>query len=243
MLALCKYSLAPILLIQAGRVRRSALRLPEPPGPRDGHFRADSEDSLSVLFVGDSSAAGVGVSHQREGLALQTARRLCARLDVSVNWQLIAKSGVNTREALALLAGSRIRKADVVITAIGTNDVTSQQSASAFVANYEALANEIRARSGAKAFVVTGLPPFHMLTAAPQPLRWYLGQYAKRLDDGLQRWCNGRPETSFLSLQWAAKPEEMAIDRYHPGKSQYQRWSKLVCDQVTGLLSRSENAC
>ena len=243
MLALCKCSLAPILLIQARRVRRTALRLPEPSGPRDGHFRADSEDSLSVLFVGDSSAAGVGVSHQRDGLALQTARRLCARLAVSVDWQLIAKSGVNTREASALLVGSRIRKADVVITALGTNDVTSQQSARAFIANYEALANEIRSRSGAKAFVVTGLPPFHMLTAAPQPLRWYLGQYAKRLDDDLQRWCKERPETSFLSLQWAAKPEEMAADRYHPGKSQYQRWSELVCEQIAGLLGKSGNPC
>ena len=82
--------------------------------------------------MGDSSAAGVGVERQEQALALQTSELLAARLDAPVEWQLLAKSGVNTRQALKLLPRALLQPIDVLITALGTNDVTSQRSASQF---------------------------------------------------------------------------------------------------------------
>lgn len=242
MLWLYKIALAPVLLVQARRVRRDVLRLAEPPGPRDGVVGTavgmnDGRD-ISVLFVGDSSAAGVGVSHQSEALALPTATRLAALLNTRVRWQLIAKAGINTGEAIELVAHNQLARADVVVTSLGVNDVTSQLSSRQFYANYKALLKELLARSGAKLAVITGLPPMRILPAAPQPLRWYLGKYAQRLDQTLSSWCAPNESMAFLSLDWAAKPDEMAIDRYHPGKGQYQRWSELVCRHAMTLLAR-----
>lgn len=37
------------------------------------------------------------------------------------------------------------------------------------------------------------------------------------------------------SLEWAANPDEMAIDRYHPGPAQYRRWAELVCEEIVTL--------
>ena len=69
--------LFPVLVAQAISVRRSALRLPEPIGPRSGDvIRKFDHPPLRILIAGDSSAAGVGVSTQAEALSGQLAAQL-----------------------------------------------------------------------------------------------------------------------------------------------------------------------
>ena len=80
MLILGKLLLGPLLLAQARRLRKTALRLPEAAGPRSGvEFPALRAalvaEPLRLLVVGDSSAAGVGVDHQEQALAQPLARQ------------------------------------------------------------------------------------------------------------------------------------------------------------------------
>ncbi len=239
MLNVYKYSLLPILLAQALRLRRSAIRLPEPPGPRQGQVGPPAASGIRVLFVGDSSAAGVGVAHQSDALALPAARLLAARIGTTVHWQLIAQSGVNTAEALQMLKQASVRRADLLVTALGTNDVTSQRSPRRFIAAYRELVDYAVTRLGVAGAVVTGLPPMRILPAAPQPLRWYLGQYAQRLDLALQRWCSATGNLSYLPLDWAAVPHEMAVDGYHPGGGQYRQWAALVAERLFEHVQRA----
>jgi len=238
MLTLYKSVLAPALLLQGMRLRRTALRLPEAAGERSGLIQGKGPRPLRLLFTGDSSAAGVGVDWQHEALALQTAELVAAATARSVQWELIAKSGVNTREAIELLKTSAMGKADVVVSALGVNDVTSQNNAKRFIRDYKELLDVVAERTGASAAVVSGLPPLHILPAAPQPLRWYLGQCAKRLDLALQQYAAARPSTAFVSLAWA-KASEMARDKFHPGKGQYKHWASLVAEQVLAVTPRS----
>src|SRR5258708_2653740 len=51
-------TLGPLLLAQGVYVRRTALKLPEPPGPREGVSGAGAP--FSLLVAGDSAGAGVG---------------------------------------------------------------------------------------------------------------------------------------------------------------------------------------
>ena len=238
MLTLYKSILAPALLLQANRLRSTALRLPEAAGERSGLVEGQETRPLRLLFTGDSSAAGVGVDWQHEALALQTAKFVAAATRRSVSWALIAKSGVNTREAIELLKSSLQQPADVVVSALGVNDVTSQNSAKRFIRDYTELLNVVSERTGASAAVISGLPPLRILPAAPQPLRWYLGQCAKRLDVALQQFTAARPNTAFVSLTWA-KASEMARDKFHPGKSQYKHWASLVAEKIQVLAPHS----
>src|SRR5437763_5111177 len=93
-----KLALGPLLLPQARWLRSNALRLPEAAGPREGVV-GEGEVTLRVLVVGDSAAAGVGVADQAQALALPLAHRLQEQLGGAVAWQLLARTGVNTREA------------------------------------------------------------------------------------------------------------------------------------------------
>ncbi len=241
MLTLYKFGLGPVLLAQARRLRKTALRLPEAAGPRHGVEGAQCATGapLRILVVGDSSAAGVGVDEQSQALAQPLARLLAAATGRPVRWQLVAQSGVDTREALALLTRSAIEPADYLVTALGTNDVTSQRRPAGFLRDYVVLAEHLAARTGAAGMVVTGLPPLRILPAAPHPLRWYLGRYAARLDGLLRSWVAQHPAWRYVSLEWAAHPREMAADRFHPGAGQYRRWAELVSEQILVLLAQA----
>jgi hypothetical protein len=64
-----RIAFGPLLIAQANRLRRTALELPEPHGPRSGKV-GRGDPVLRLLVAGDSSAAGVGARTQREALAL-----------------------------------------------------------------------------------------------------------------------------------------------------------------------------
>lgn len=234
MLTASKIALAPLLFVQGHWLRKTALRLPEAAGPRAGQI-AGAGPALRLLFVGDSSCAGVGVDHQRDALAQQTAHLVAQQTRTPVTWQVVAKAGVNTAEALELLRQHELAPADVVVTALGVNDVTSQRDARGFIEDYAGLLDHVQASTGARHAVVSGVPPLHTLPAAPQPLRWYLGQCARRLDNALAAYCQRRTATHFVSLQWA-RPRDMAADRFHPGATGYTEWALRVAWSVTGQV-------
>ena len=180
--------------------------------------------------------AGVGVDHQDAALAVQAAAFLFERTGVPVEWQLVAKSGIDTHEALSLLAVSELQPADLLVTALGVNDVTSQRSSRQFVADYQTIVNQIMRRVGAKAVVINGLPPMHEFSAMPQPLRWYLGERARRLDAALQRWVETDRSLAYVSLQSSGAPNDMARDGFHPGAGQYRYWAQIVAESASMLL-------
>jgi lysophospholipase L1-like esterase len=236
MLLAAKLALGPVLLPQAVWVRRTAQRLPEAPGPREG-VAGHGPRKLNLLVVGDSSAAGVGLADQSQALALPLADALAQRLKGEVAWQLIARTGVNTSEARALLALSPLPPADVVVTALGVNDVSSQVPRDEFLAQTAGLWSDLRQRSGARWAVLSGLPPMHMLTAVPHPLRWYLGRYAALLDSALRDWT-GREGLGYCTLRWTTDPAFLAQDGFHPGPALYPQWAQRLAGLIVSGQER-----
>jgi lysophospholipase L1-like esterase len=237
-LVIGKILLGPILLLQGRRVRGAALRLPEAAGLRTGVEGAAFEGApLHILVVGDSSAAGVGVEMQEQALAQPLAQALSEHLGRPVAWQLLAKSGIETTEALALLEADAPQPADVLITALGVNDVTGQHSPARFIGDYRRLHDTVRSRRGITLFVANGLPPMHLLPALPQPLRWYLGQCAFRLDRALQDWVGTMPDARYLSLHWG-EGGDVARDGFHPGPVQYRRWAGKLASTIAEAFNK-----
>jgi lysophospholipase L1-like esterase len=232
--------LAPVLLAQGRKTRQTALRLPEACGERIGRVQGESNlTELRLLFVGDSTMAGVGVRQQTEALASQTAANVARQLDRSVHWQLVAKSGVNASQARSLLERTNVLPADVLITALGTNDVISQTPPRRFVEEYERLLESMLVR--ASFTVVNGLPPLHITPALPQPLRWYFGRYALLLDNQLRRWVGLKQDMAFVSLQWASDCTKLAEDGFHPGPALYEAWAALIATQITSHFRQAQS--
>lgn len=216
-----KLALSPLLVAQGLLTRARLPRLPEAAGPRAG--RVGRGPLLRLLVAGDSSAAGVGVAHQRDALAAPLAAQLAALAGAQVDWRLLARSGLNTAETLALLQAEAPLQADVAVIVTGVNDVTGQVPSRRALAVREALANWLRNACGVQHVAFAPLPPVHAFPGLPQPLRWVAGADARRHNDALQGWAATRRDISCVDMQLPLDPAAMADDGFHPGAAAY-RW-------------------
>lgn len=230
-----KVALAPLLVAQGLAVRRRALKLPEPAGPREGE--AGAGPPLGLLLVGDSSAAGVGAETQDEALAGQLVARLARRY--RLRWQLIAHTGDTTSDSLARVAAVAPGRYDIAVTALGVNDVTRALPARRFVARQAALHAQLTERFGVRQVIASGLPPMGAFPALPQPLRWVAGRSAQQLDRALARALAGTSDRSHLAFDIKLEPALMAADGFHPGPAGYALWASVLAAEIDRLASRA----
>ena len=231
---LLRLLLLPLLLVQALWVRLRAISLPEPDGPRTG--RVGGGAVLRLLILGDSSAAGVGVTHQRDALSGQVVTNL-ARLSPSrcIEWRLLAKTGHTTADTLNALSELDGQKFDVCLTALGVNDVTHLLSKRRFLTQQKTLFDLLHLDHGVQYIAATGIPPMGKLTLLPQPLRWVLGRQAARLDQALEQMCTDIPGVIYLKPELDDDPSVLASDGYHPGARVYAHWGSGAAEVIAAL--------
>jgi len=225
---LAKYALAPVLAAQGIALRRRALILPEPDGPRAGV--TGNGAPLRLLILGDSSAAGVGASHQNEALS----GRLVAALSPHrrVHWQLEARTGRTTAQALRHVNTMPESQFDVVVTALGVNDVTSGMARRRWLRQQANMLATLRSRYGAGRILVTGVPPLGRFPLLPPLLRRVLGAEARRFDAGLAALCAGMNGVRHMPFDLDFDPAQMARDGFHPGPPAYAAWSAALAEVI-----------
>ncbi len=235
-----KIALLPLLLWQGRQVRRNALRLPEAEGPREG-VAGTGKVCLRVLIVGDSSAAGVGAKNQTQALAGRLSEALSQRVGGAVVWQLIARTGDTTQASLAAVRNLSLYPADVMVTALGLNDVIAQVPIKLWLTRLDKLDRAAGKRAGVKHIVHSGIPPIHSFPLLPNPLRWVLGTDAQAYNRALSVWVGRWPERWWLPLPFVNdQPSDsvvssvlMAEDGFHPGPPVYALWA----EQLAGMIA------
>ena len=230
-----KLMLSPMLVAQAVATRARLPRLPEPAGDR--HGVAGQGVPVRLLVAGDSSAAGVGVQHQRDALAPRLAAQLAHAVGARVTWHLRARSGLTTAQTLALLREAHTDAAhaqvcDVAVVVTGVNDVVDQVPSRRAVAAREALANGLRNSCGAQHVVFAPLPPIHHFPGLPQPLRWVAGADAKRHNLALHRWVATRSDVSCVDMELPLNRGVMAADGFHPGEPVYRYCASTIAAHI-----------
>lgn len=237
-----RLALAPLLIVQGRRVRRVALKLPEADGPRAGLSAAPGADRpgdappLRLLILGDSSAAGVGAGTQDRALSGQLLAALHARGVPRIAWRLEARTGWTAADALAHLARLPAQDADVVLCVVGVNDVTADQPVRRWLRTLGSLDARLRAHAPSARIAWSGLPPMHRFPLLPQPLRWYLGERARRFDAALADWCARAPHRLHLPMadigRVAPDAALIAEDGFHPGPAGCRLWADGLADAV-----------
>ena len=226
--SLVKPMLLPVVLAQGARVRRKALVLPEPEGPREG--RIGRGDTLRVLIVGDSSAAGVGVGHQDQALSGHVTRLLAA--DYGVDWRLVARTGATTLGTLRKLREMDAHAADIAVVALGVNDLTNGVRLPRWLDQQRALHDLLRQRFGVRYVCVSGMPPVGQFPLLLHPLRWLMGQEAARFDAAIRDLAEQQTGCGYVPLQFHPDEYGMAEDGYHPGPDIYEAWAGRVADRI-----------
>lgn len=226
--------LAPLLGVQALGVRRRAQQLNEPAGPRSGV--AGKGPALRLLIIGDSSAAGVGASSQESALSGQLVARLSQTHRLS--WRLEAQTGATTRDTLARLSTMVPQNVDVVVAALGVNDVTRATSRRTWKLRQRQLADVLSQTFGARHIIATGLPPMGAYPMLPQPLRWVLGAQAARFDAALAQVAADHDRLTHMPLTTPYEARFQASDGYHPSPQAYALWADLLAANIREFLAR-----
>ena len=215
--------IAIITVLQGKRVKQSAIRLPEASGTRVDILGKQH----SLLHIGESTVAGVGVSDIEEGLTVQIVREMANRFNHELGWEII---GMNGAKANDLLSGSPLLKTpDILLISTGVNDTTGLTTSTDWLESIQKCVAKYAANNTEVYF--TSVPPMHKFPLLPQPLRTVLGLRALWLDRLLKNLCKQKGWT-YIENTLETREEFMAIDGYHPCSTGYHHWATIIAKKI-----------
>ena len=194
--------------------------------------------AVTLVVLGDSTVAGVGAPTADESLAVLVAQRVADDLGRPVRVTGLGVSGARVvdvpgEQAPRLVDGG----ADMVVVAVGSNDVTHVTPPWTFQGRTEAMLAAVSDRSGGAPVVLAGIPRFSGVHALAQPLRWVVDRYAAVLADR-QRAAAAAAGAAFVPIaqeaspRFAGVPDAMSADAFHPGPVGYGFWADAIAPRV-----------
>ena len=220
--------LSPLLIAQALKVRRTAQSLPEAAGPRQGV--EGHGPTLHLRLIGDSSGAGVGVALQSDALIGQLVAELAPHF--TVYWHLDAQTGATTASTLTRLETAQAQKTDIIVTALGVNDVTRLIPPGTWQRQQTTLLARLRALYTPRKIYMSAIPPVGKFPLLPHPLRWTLGRQADNLETTQRKWIATQSDVALIPFDQSLDPEMMASDGFHPSAAIYTLWAKNIASRI-----------
>lgn len=203
-------------------------------------------DTIELLLLGDSVAAGLGAELPKETLGARLAKGVAKRTGRSVRLHTAARVGAETsmlhEQLESLPAGYR---PDVAVVVVGGNDVTHRVPIADSVKHLE---ETVAALQELGAAVVVGTcPDLGALRPVPQPLRALGSQQSRRLAAAQRRavLAMGAYAVSLADVVgpfFITNPDEMfSLDRFHPSSQGYRRTAKAMLPSVLAALGHADD--
>ena len=243
-LQVAKYLLSPLIWSQGFWLRRKDSELSEPAGTCYGQWRHknyqpnEEVPPLRLLILGDSSAAGVGASHQDHALVGQLLHALKLSYK-AIDWWIIAKNNATCKSTLKHLKKRPTQQFDVVVTSLGINDTSSGVAQQTFERELQELVDLLRDKYQAQSVVLSGLPQVSRFPNLPRPVRWYLGSKASAMDTGIQKIAQVK-DCEYLDLSIINEQRLLASDGFHPGHDAYKIWGLLAAQATLTAIEQQQ---
>lgn len=189
-------------------------------------------DASSVVLValGDSTVQGIGATSTYKGFVGQLTKKVSADQDQPVQVYNFSKSGAVAKYVLEQqLANDKLSQADVILIAVGSNDITRSVNKEEYLQNYQKVLN--------------ALPRDKVVIATIPPL-----VRSQINDDRVNEWNDGlrqlaaKNKVKVADVYRAIKPREYdpriySIDLFHPSNIGYGLWAEAFYPPVTEILS------
>ena len=227
--------LAPVLLLQGRRLRRTIPRLPDAALPWSGELSGPAP--LRLLVLGDSTAAGVGAATQDEALPGFLAREFLSRFKRGTTWRAIGRNGATARDVITdHLADATSEPFDVVFLTIGANDALGLRGRMAFSRDIRHIVQKLRDANPDALVLVSLMPRFDRFESLQNPVRWNLALHAASLDAGARASVAGLPGVFAIPKPPPYTPTFWASDGFHPGPDGYREWVEFALREVPSEL-------
>ncbi|MGH3328483.1 MAG: SGNH/GDSL hydrolase family protein [Streptomycetales bacterium] len=214
------------LLVVEERLARRVVGEPAGEPPRaDGIYGEGPGEPISLVAIGDSSAAGLGVLDPHETPGALVAAGLSSFAERPVRLTVAARSGAQSTDLARQVEEALAEAPDVALIMIGANDVTHRMRPSQSV---RLLDHAVRRLRGQGCEVVVGTcPDLGTIEPVPQPLRYLARRWSRQLGAAQTIAvveAGGRTVSlgDLLGPEFYARPRMMfGPDRFHPSTEGY----------------------
>ncbi len=246
--AILTIPLLPILYVQGKRIKAKIPLLPEASGP-EGNVTKDSHKKLSLLAIGESTIAGVGVETHEAGFTGALARALSTALEAGVSWSVYARSGYTAQKVKEKIIPKISEKSvDLIVIGLGGNDAFFLNSPWKWRKHIRELIDAIRQKFKDTPIVFMNMPPIKAFPAFTPLIKFTVGNLGEILGDTLESTIRDQQNVYFYArkvtlkdwierLKIDANPAAFFSDGVHPSQLTYKTWAK---DIATFIISEDK---
>jgi lysophospholipase L1-like esterase len=216
----------PVYAWQGLAVRRRTTRLLPAAGPASGAIDG-AEPVLSLLVLGDSSAASVGIDQSENGLAAQLAALLAASTRRAVRWRAAgfnsSTSGQLRDHVVPNLAADPWTH---ILLAVGTNDIKNFHTLPRFKKEFGGLLYALRAKWPEARIVWQPVIALTDVPALPSALAWLLETRGRAINALGARLCRERGARPATRLPVTDATAGFSSDGFHASEAGYRAWAE-----------------
>jgi lysophospholipase L1-like esterase len=223
----------PVVAVQSLWLRSTRRLTSAPGGGTSGAAPGPDGRPLRLAVVGDSTAAGCGVTGDDQAFAAAFAQEMAARTGRPANWEVVGQFGATARRVRFRLVPRLSDDLDMVVLLAGANDVMAGRGPALWREDLTGILTDLVDR--ANRIMVAGIPPFRRFPSIPAKLAQYLGERADALNAVSREVCARQPQrTIFIGPPAGTPPPEFfGADRFHPSTFGYRLWAQDVAARIT----------
>lgn len=197
---------------------------------QSSHTFGKGED-LVYIAAGDSTALGVGATHETEIYTYLVAENLGS--ENKVIYKNIGVSGAQTidviKNQLPQIIDSRPR---IITISIGANDVTHLKSPTSIVENYQTIKSELMSKTDSDVFI-SNIPSLEHARILPLWFRKLLELRVVETNRRISGLASERFHIVDVHSSISYTPETYAKDKFHPSDAGYKNWAKVYLESIS----------
>ena len=241
--------LLPLLYFQGKKIRKEVPKLPEAKEPK-GFVNGNFDKTISILSIGESTIAGVGVDYHRNGFTGSLARTLSKNLKTNINWKVYARSGYTVKQVCEkIIPKIKEESTDIIIIGMGGNDAFTLNSPKNWILNIKSLINLIQNKYPNIPVFFTNMPPIKEFPAFTKSIKFVVGNLVEILGEELHQLIDKKEHVFYyqeiITLKvWSKKhgldnsnTKLYFSDGVHPSKLTYQVWGEEMGNFITKKIS------
>lgn len=225
------------MYLQGKRIRASVPELPEATGP-EGTTHPGAPPTMNLLFLGESTMAGVGVRTHAEGFAGTFAQTLGEQLQTGIGWKVYARSGYTARRlAQRMIPKITESHADLIVISLGGNDAFQLNTPWRWRQDIRELLVTLRQKYPQTPIVFANMPPIKDFPAFTPLIKNTIGNLVEILGHELKAEITQHPRVYFNHdiirlADWLqrvpgnAQATDFFSDGVHPSALTYQTWAR-----------------
>ena len=241
--------LLPIIYFQGKKIKNEIQFLPEAKDP-EGSINVNSDKTIKVLFIGESSFAGVGSDFHKNSFAGYFSRELSVAFHCNIDWKVYAKTGYNVEKVQQrIIPKIKESQCDLLVIGIGANDSFEFTQPKKWLENIQLLIDSLRDKFPGTPISFAQLPTIEVFPALTKEMQFVLGNHKDLLAQYLYSQTSKNKNIYFptnkVDIQKWMKLlndnqtiEDFFSDGIHPSELTYKMWAK---ESVQFLLDSKLN--